>query len=219
MRRTAIALALLLVAGASVAPSAGAQQVSDLEVLSQGNGGGDSSYYFPAYFDSTDDLSRVYFGTYGKLTPEDGDEFGYDVFEGTGTETRLISTGPDDAEQNLDIEWGDASADGSARLLPHGRSPGRRGRRRRRMGPLRPCRRRHAARLARPRERAPLGAGPLPARDGRRVARLVRDDGGAGRRGRRRGLRRVRVERRAGRGRAGLHRPDRTRRRGRRPRA
>ena len=61
MRRTAIILASLLAAAASVASSAGAQ-VSDVEILSQG-GDAEAQGYVVSYYDSTDDLSKVYFGS------------------------------------------------------------------------------------------------------------------------------------------------------------
>ncbi len=98
-------------AGASVAPSAGAQ-VSDLEILSQG-GDAEAEGYLVYYYDSTDDLSKVYFGTYGRLTPEDQDEFGYDIYESTGSALRLISTGPADAHENTVADDADVTADGS----------------------------------------------------------------------------------------------------------
>ena len=101
----------VLAAGALLAPSAGAQ-VSGLEVLTQG-AGGEQAEFDTEYLRSTPDLSRVYFETQGSLLAEDVDDNDRDIYEATGMQTRLISTGPTDDHFDAFYELNDVSTDGS----------------------------------------------------------------------------------------------------------
>jgi hypothetical protein len=82
-----------------------------LEQLSTGPNGGNAA--LPAEFKAASaDGTRVFFVTEESLVSADTDIFP-DVYQRSGTQTTLVSTGPTDANRGFRADFGAASADGT----------------------------------------------------------------------------------------------------------
>jgi hypothetical protein len=84
---------------------------SGISRISFGPSGGNGPY--GAFFDgASDDGSRVFFDTTEALTPDDGDS-AYDVYERSGGQTTLLSTGPAGGDGPFFAAFRGATSDGS----------------------------------------------------------------------------------------------------------
>ena len=116
-RRAGATLVAVLASGVLLAPQAGAQ-ISDYEILTHGLAPGNAEPVDADNDPVLPDASRLYFTTEGSLTADDTDGGLPDLYEGTGSQTRLISTSEDnpDGADRLTEFWF-ATPDGSRVLF------------------------------------------------------------------------------------------------------